>query len=206
MQLIKEGGLFGGRTPPALEAEWTLKTPMMAAMHEDTTAMRSKVASQLEKLGLPSWNVSYWERLQASPDFCMEWPTASRSYFARLAPASRACLHAASSAFARQRRARPRDWAGVCGDTLEHEVHEAAAGSCMSTAGHDQPAQLLLRLHAGPVYETGAWPQSLLTQTLHIQAVSAGGMWSTPKTPWARLMPLRQAKLSQPISVQLARG
>ena len=50
--------------PPALGVEWALKTPLMAAMHEDGTVMRSGVAETLEKFGLPSWRVSYWERLQ----------------------------------------------------------------------------------------------------------------------------------------------
>ena len=65
VQLIKEGGLFGGRVPPPLEAKWALKTPAMAAMHEDASPTRSGVATQLEKFGLPSWHVSYWERIQA---------------------------------------------------------------------------------------------------------------------------------------------
>ena len=66
VQLIQEGGLFGGHVPPALAQEWALKTPLTAKMHEDTTLMRGNVAAVLEQFGLPSWRVSYWERLQVS--------------------------------------------------------------------------------------------------------------------------------------------
>ena len=67
VQLIREGGLFGGSIPPALAVQWSFKTPEMATIHEDATPLRSSVASVLEKYGLPSWRVTYWERLQVSP-------------------------------------------------------------------------------------------------------------------------------------------
>ena len=88
VQLIKEGGLFRGHVPPALDAEWSFKTPIMAAMHEDTSATRSGVAAQLEKFGLPSWHVSYWERVQVS------WGCASRMAHAWLSMISAAAAWA----------------------------------------------------------------------------------------------------------------